>query len=194
MKAIVISQYGGPQVLEYKDFPEPSPGPDEVLVRVVATSINPFDLKQRSGEAKAFAPINFPGVLGLDVTGTVISCGEKVEGFSAGDRVFGMAGQTYAERCIVKAKSLAKIWKVKSFDKETMFTDGENVAIFGRFTYISAVLSKTVTSPFAVFAKVRDGRCTYMQFMEDTFATGASFRSGGKWIFHSDPKGTEISI
>jgi NADPH:quinone reductase-like Zn-dependent oxidoreductase len=109
MKAIVVSQYGGPEVLEYKDFPEPSPGPDEVLVRVVATSINPFDLKQRSGEAKAFAPINFPGVLGLDVTGTVISCGEKVEGFSAGDRVFGMAGQTYAERCIVKAKSLAKI-------------------------------------------------------------------------------------
>jgi NADPH:quinone reductase-like Zn-dependent oxidoreductase len=109
MKAIVISQYGGPEVLEYKDFPDPSPGPDEVLVRVVATSINPFDLKQRSGEAKAFAPVAFPGVLGLDVAGTVIRCGEKVQGFSAGDRVFGMAGQTYAERCIVKAKNLAKI-------------------------------------------------------------------------------------
>lgn len=109
MKAIVVSQYGGPEVLEYKDFPEPSPGPDEVLVRVVATSINPFDLKQRSGEAKAFAPINFPGVLGLDVAGTVISCGEKVSGFSAGDHVFGMAGQTYAERCVVKAENLAKI-------------------------------------------------------------------------------------
>jgi NADPH:quinone reductase-like Zn-dependent oxidoreductase len=109
MKAIVVSQYGGPEVLEYKDFPDPSPGPDEVLVRVVATSINPFDLKQRSGAAKAFAPIKFPGVLGLDVAGTVISCGEKVKGFSAGDRVFGMADQTYAERCVVKAQNLAKI-------------------------------------------------------------------------------------
>lgn len=109
MKAIVISQYGGLEVLEYKDFPDPSPGPDEVLVRVVATSINPFDLKQRSGEAKTFAPINFPGVLGLDVAGTVIGFGEKVQGFSAGDRVFGIGAQTYAERCIVKAKNLAKI-------------------------------------------------------------------------------------
>lgn len=109
MKAIVVSQYGGPEVLEYRDFPDPSPGPDEVLVRVVATSINPFDLKQRSGAAKAFAPINFPGILGLDVAGTVISCGEKAKGFKAGDRVFGMAGQTYAERCVVKAANLAKI-------------------------------------------------------------------------------------
>src|SRR5580658_3409644 len=109
MKAIVVSQYGGPEVLEYKDFPDPSPGPDEVLVRVVATSINPFDLKQRSGEAKAFAPIKFPGVLGLELAGSVISFGENVQGFSVGDRVFGMAGQTYAERCIAKAKHLAKI-------------------------------------------------------------------------------------
>ena len=109
MKAIVVSQYGGPEVLKYKDFPDPSPGPDEVLVRVAATSINPFDVKQRSGAAKTFAPINFPGVLGIDVAGTVIRCGDKVKGFSAGDRVFGMAEQTYAELCVAKANSLAKI-------------------------------------------------------------------------------------
>lgn len=109
MKAIVISRYGGPEVLEYKDYPDPSPGPDEVLVRVAATSINPFDLKRRSGEAKAFAPISFPGVLGVDLAGTVISCGPKVETFSPGDRVFGMADQTYAERCVAKAEWLAKI-------------------------------------------------------------------------------------
>src|SRR5580698_1468694 len=109
MKAIVVSQYGGPEVLEYKDFPDPSPGPDEVLVRVAATSVNPFDVKQRSGAAKTFAPINFPGVLGIDVAGIVIRCGDKVKGFSAGDRVFGMAEQTYAELCVAKANSLTKI-------------------------------------------------------------------------------------
>ena len=47
---------------------------------------------------------------------------------------------------------------------------------------------------FSVFAKVHNGRCTYMQFMEDTFAIAASFRSGGGWTFQSDPEGTEIAI
>jgi NADPH:quinone reductase-like Zn-dependent oxidoreductase len=109
MKAIIVSQYGGPEVLKFGDCPDPSPGPDEVLVRVAATSVNPFDLKRRSGEAKAFAPISFPGILGVDVAGTVIRCGAKVNGFSAGDRVFGMADKTYAELCVVNAENLAKI-------------------------------------------------------------------------------------
>jgi len=109
MKAIVVSQYGGPEVLEFKDFPDPSPGLDEVLVRLAATSINPFDIMRRSGQAKDFAPINFPGIVGVDVAGTVISCGNEVKGFFAGDRIFGMGDQTYAERCVVKAESLARI-------------------------------------------------------------------------------------
>ena len=109
MKAIVVSQYGGPEVLEYKNIPDPSPGLDEVLVRVAATSINPIDTKRRSGEMKALMPINFPAVLGVDVAGTVVSCGENVKDFSAGDRVFGMADQTYAELCVVNAKRLAKV-------------------------------------------------------------------------------------
>jgi len=109
MKAIVVSQYGGPEVMQYKDYPDPSPGPDEVLVRVAATSINPFDLMRRSGQAKDFAPIDFPGVFGVDVAGTVVGCGKNVKGFSVGERVFGMADRTYAELCVVKAESLAKI-------------------------------------------------------------------------------------
>jgi NADPH:quinone reductase-like Zn-dependent oxidoreductase len=109
MKAIVISQYGGPEVMDYKDIPDPSPGPDEVLVRIAATSVNPFDIMRRSGRAKDFAPISFPGVIGVDVAGTVISCGKEAKDFSAGERVFGMADQTYAELCVVKAKNLAKI-------------------------------------------------------------------------------------
>lgn len=109
MKAIVISKYGGPEVLEYKDVPDPSPGPDEVLVQVAATSVNPWDTKQRSGAVKAFAPVDFPGILGIDISGTVIRLGPGVKGFSAGDRVFGMADHTYAEQCVVKTAYLAKI-------------------------------------------------------------------------------------
>ena len=63
--------------------------------------------------------------------------------------------------------------------------------MFGRFTYKSIVLSKVVTTPFAVFAKVEQSLCTYM---EDTFATGASFRSGGTWRFQSNPNGEQVMI
>lgn len=66
--------------------------------------------------------------------------------------------------------------------------------MFGRFTYRSTIMKKLVTSPFAVLAKVKEGRCYYLQFMEDTLATSASFKSGGKWTFRSNPEGSEVSF
>ena len=109
MKAIIVSQYGGPEVMKYGDWPDPSPGKGEVLVRVAAASVNPIDLKRLSGEAKNFEPITFPDILGVDVAGTVVSCGPETTGFSVGDRVFGMADHTFAELCAVKEVWLAKI-------------------------------------------------------------------------------------
>jgi hypothetical protein len=85
-----------------------------------------------------------------------------------------------------------RYWEVLSFEPEAVFGSGEYAAMFGRFTYRSTVMRKTVTTPFAVFGKVKDGRCHYLQFMEDTLATSASFRSGGKWSFRSDPDGHEV--
>jgi uncharacterized protein len=89
---------------------------------------------------------------------------------------------------------VARYWQVISFQPEAVFDADENAAMFGRFTYRSTVLSKLVTSPFAVFAKVKEGRCYYLQFMEDTLATSASFRSGGRWTFRSDPNGGEVTF
>ena len=109
LKAIVVHQYGGPEELKFEDYPNPSPASGEVLVRVAATSINPFDMMRRSGAAKDFAPITFPGIVGVDLSGTVVQLGPKVEGFSVGDQVFGIADRTYAELCVVKATSLAQI-------------------------------------------------------------------------------------
>jgi NADPH:quinone reductase-like Zn-dependent oxidoreductase len=109
MKAVVVHQYGGPEVLKLEEYPDPVPGPGEVLVRVAATSVNPIDYKRRAGLTKDFYPINFPGVMGVDIAGTVAKVGPGVQGFSAGDQVFAMAADTYAEFCVVKAASLAKI-------------------------------------------------------------------------------------
>jgi uncharacterized protein len=89
---------------------------------------------------------------------------------------------------------VGRYWTVLSFEVEAVFGWDEYAAMFGRFSYRSTVMSKVVNSPFAVFAKVRDGRCYYLQFMEDTLATSASFRSGGTWTFRSNPEGGEVAF
>jgi uncharacterized protein len=89
---------------------------------------------------------------------------------------------------------VARYWHIDSFTPEAIFGDEENVAVFGRFTYTSTKLRKTVTTPFSIFCKVSDGKVVYMQFMEDTFCTASSFRSGGTWKFQSDPEGGEIEV
>jgi NADPH:quinone reductase-like Zn-dependent oxidoreductase len=109
MKAVVVHQYGGPEVLKFEDYPDPAPGLGEVLIRVAAASVNPIDCKRRAGLTKDFYPIHFPGLIGVDVAGTVVKIGPGVEGFSVGDEVFAMADNTYAELCVVKAAVLAKI-------------------------------------------------------------------------------------
>ena len=111
MKAIVVHRYGGPEVLKFEDYPDPVTGPGDVLVRVAAASVNPIDYKRRAGLTKDFYPMQFPGLIGVDVAGTAVKIGPGVEGFSAGDQVFAMADNTYAELCVVKANVLAKIPK-----------------------------------------------------------------------------------
>jgi NADPH:quinone reductase-like Zn-dependent oxidoreductase len=111
MKAIVVHQYGGPKVLKFEEWPDPVAGPGEVLIRVAAASVNPIDYKRRAGLTQDFYPLHFPGLIGVDIAGTVIKIGPGVEDFSVGDEVFAMADDTYAELCVVKAAVLAKIPK-----------------------------------------------------------------------------------
>src|SRR6185437_2673103 len=109
MKAIVVRQYGGPEVLKFEEYPDPIVGPGEVLVRVAASSVNPIDYKRRAGLTKDFYPMHFPGLIGVDMAGTVVRTGPGVAEFSAGNRVFAMADNTYAELCVVKEDVLADV-------------------------------------------------------------------------------------
>jgi NADPH:quinone reductase-like Zn-dependent oxidoreductase len=109
MKAIVLHEYGGPDKLKYEDFPDPVPGEGEVLVRLAATSVNPVDIKMRSGEAKERYPVQFPGILGRDIAGTVRAAGPKVTGFAPGDKVLALGNAAYAELVVVKATDLAHL-------------------------------------------------------------------------------------
>ena len=89
---------------------------------------------------------------------------------------------------------VAHYWRNEGFEIQDTFEGENSAAVFGRFTYRSTTLGRAVTSPFAILARVRDGQVTFMQFMEDTFGTAQTFRSGGTATFRSDPEGGEVSV
>ena len=79
MKAIVVHQYGGPEVLKFEEYPDPVAGPGEVLVRVAAASVNPIDCKRRAGLTQDFYPMHFPSLIGIDMSGTVVKLRPEVK-------------------------------------------------------------------------------------------------------------------
>ena len=110
-------------------------------------------------------------------------------------KIMPWCGTSHGPESIVQTfVDVGRYWEVLDFEIKAMFGEGEHVAVFGSFTYRSTVMKKTVTSPFAVYARVENGLCTYMQFMEDTLATSDSFRSGGSWTFQSNPNGEVVTF
>jgi len=87
MRAMIYRSYGGPERLEMADIPRPSPGPGHVLVRVIASSVNPVDWKRASGKLRLIMPVTLPAVPGFDVAGDVVELGPGVTGYAIGDRV-----------------------------------------------------------------------------------------------------------
>jgi NADPH:quinone reductase-like Zn-dependent oxidoreductase len=111
MKAILIDRYGTPDVLEYRDRDLPVAKGDHVLVKVMASSVNPVDWKIRRGDFGLVSGFNFPKALGSDVAGIVEAVGDDVETLQPGDEVFGfispLEGGAYAEYLTIPAENLA---------------------------------------------------------------------------------------
>lgn len=82
---------------------------------------------------------------------------------------------------------VARFWSNEGSNINAIFGSGENVAAFGCMTLRSKTLGIAKTTPFSVWCVVKDEKITFMQFMEDTFDTAATFRSGGAWTFQSNP-------
>jgi len=112
MKAIVVHQYGGPEVLKYEDAPRPEPKANEVLIRVKAASINPVDAAIRNGYLKQFTGSNFPLILGMDAAGEIEKVGAKIDRFKVGDPViafFTLAGEGgYAQFVVATENEIAR--------------------------------------------------------------------------------------
>ena len=86
-------------------------------------------------------------------------------------------------------------WNVNDFKISDIISEGDTVAVFGKFNYTSVVAKNNFTSPFSIIAKVHDGKITYFQFMEDTYASAASFRTSGKWtIQHKEGSNNKFTV
>ncbi|MDZ4838281.1 MAG: NAD(P)H-quinone oxidoreductase [Candidatus Melainabacteria bacterium] len=109
MKAVIVTESGGPEVLQLQDVPDPQAQHGEVRVKVMATAVNRADLIQRKGNYPA-PPGTVANILGLEFAGVVIDVGEGVFGMKPGDRVFGLVpGGSYAEFVVVNHRTLARI-------------------------------------------------------------------------------------
>ena len=109
MKAVVISRPGGPEVLEIREVAQPTPAPDQVLIRVRASALNRADLLQRQGHYPA--PFGSPQEIpGMDFAGEIVAIGSQVQLWKPGQRVFGIAGGgAYAEYLVAHERTLVEI-------------------------------------------------------------------------------------
>lgn len=100
MKAIVVNEYGGPEVLQVQELATPQPGPGEVLVRLHAAAVNPVETYHRGGTQGYGPPLPF--IPGEEGAGTVAALGPGVDGFQPGQRVYvcGPRSGSYAEYCV----------------------------------------------------------------------------------------------
>jgi uncharacterized protein len=85
-------------------------------------------------------------------------------------------------------------WENEAFNVTTIFASDENVAVFGDFRYKSNSLGKVVNSPFSILVKVIDGKVTFVQFLEDSYATAASFRKDGAWVVQTEPDSEPFEV
>lgn len=122
MKAVVINEFGPPEVLQNITMEKPVPNDEEVLIKVKFAGINPVDTKVRAGNNARAKTLQLPAILGWDLSGTIDSVGKNVSQFKKDDEVFGCIGfpglgKTYAEFAVADPKLLTKKPSNVSFEE-----------------------------------------------------------------------------
>ncbi len=128
MTTVRFSEYGPPTVLTAAQVERPTPGRGELLVRVRATAVHPFDTKLRAGHLQAFMPVPLPHTPGIDFAGVVESAGPEVAGFAAGDAVYGRGSSAYAEYVVAKLDAVALMPATLTFEAAATVPVGAGTA------------------------------------------------------------------
>ncbi len=113
MKALVLNEFGDAQQFKLQEIKQPIPGNDQVLLKIRAIGINPVDTKVRNGSNRIAKNMKLPAVIGWDVSGVIVACGEGASTFQKGDEVFGCigfpgAGGGYAEYALANTEDISK--------------------------------------------------------------------------------------
>jgi NADPH:quinone reductase-like Zn-dependent oxidoreductase len=119
MKAVIYNNYGSVEDLRFEEIATPVAGEDQVLVKIHATAVNHIDIAIAAGAMKNVFPLKFPWIPGYDLTGVVEAVGAKVQGFKAGDEVYGasLGGGTYAEYIAISPGTIALKPRTLDFTK-----------------------------------------------------------------------------
>ena len=153
MKAIFYEQHGTAEVLQVGERPTPEPQDNEVLVEVVATSVNPIDRRLRSGELQEYITRTFPVVPGWDLAGKIAKVGAKVTDWQVGDEVLGLAFTwsiqhgSYAEYCPIDTASITEKPASISFEQAAALP----------------LVSLTAWQALSEFGKLKAGQSVFIQ-------------------------------
>jgi len=132
MKAVIINQYGSVNELKLADIPKPTAQPDEVLVKVHYSSINPWDYRVRNGSMKMFTGKKFPKILGVEAAGIIEKVGSNVNTFKKGDRVIvstGIKNGSYTEYVSVHTSGVTRL------PDDVSLKEGTTLPIVGTTAY-----------------------------------------------------------
>ena len=127
MKAILVREFGGPDVLRLGDAAEPIPGPKQVLVRVHAAGVNPFDTYMRTGTYATRPPL--PYIPGADAAGVVESVGGDIGGITAGSRVYISGTATHKSYGAYAEKVVSEAHQVHPLPDRLAFSQGAGVGV-----------------------------------------------------------------
>ncbi len=132
MKAVLIDDFGAPEVMHIGEIDKPQPKANEVLIKTVATSINRPDLVQRVGNYPA--PAGDSEILGLEVAGTIAEIGSDVTNWQVGDRVMALVGGGgYAEYAVAYSNHLMPIPESMSFEEAACVNESYITAFLNVF-------------------------------------------------------------
>ncbi|MDO7906243.1 NADP-dependent oxidoreductase [Paenibacillus sp. JX-17] len=134
MQAVLVHEYGGPDVLKVATVDRPQPKADEVLIRIKYAAVIPLDFKIRNGWLQTVFPVTMPYVPGFYASGVVEEVGKSVTEVTSGDRIFGMIRGAYAEYGVAKAQELIKLPENLTFEDAATIKAGAEAAWKALFT------------------------------------------------------------